>query len=431
MTESTTPTRPVWQTWAPEAVAATVVLVLGLLEAQRSFYGSDLGHRSLVAFGIAAAVLMARRLPGPALALVWVLGAFQVLTDTPVLSIELAVAVVAFGCARWGHPVTVVASGLSIPAAAGIVALLAIGGSYRFFEGIGVFRDLIDSAYRFSDTLLVGATILGMLVLALPWLAGLVIRATLRARGSKLDLAAAEEGTASAQRDAAQAQEIARLREEQAHLARDVHDVVGHSLAVILAQAESAQYQGDDPAQLKSTLATIATSARGSLQDVRQVLSATHQAMPASPQGSEVLDTLVDGIRASGQEVRVDEVGVPRPLPPELEVVAHRVLQEMLTNAVKHGARAHPIHVERHWPGGEVAGFERDLRVEVRNTEAPRPDDADPRPLSADPLRGAGQGLTGMKRRLESVGGRIDVRRRETLDGVTFTATAWVPVRRA
>jgi signal transduction histidine kinase len=79
----------------------------------------------------------------------------------------------------------------------------------------------------------------------------------------------------------------------------------------------------------------------------------------------------------------------------------------MLTNAIKHGRRDRPVEVERHWDG--------DLRIEVRNAVLP--------------IRAAdgGQGLDGMRRRLEAVGGRLDVRRRT--DPPTFTATAWVPVR--
>ena len=420
-----------WQDWLPEVVLGAVVAVLGLVEALNPGDGGAVTGRVGVALGVAAAVVLCRRQPGGALALVWLVGILQVLGEIPVLSIEVAVAVVAFGCARWGRPATVVVSGLSIPAAAGVGVLLVLRGSYGFFRDIGPLREVIDNAYRFSDTLLVGASVLAMLVLALPWLAGLVLRMTSRLQRSRLSQAAAEEDAATAQRVAGQAQEIARLRDEQARLARDVHDVVGHSLAVILAQAESAQYLPDEPETLKRTLATIATSARSSLQDVRGVLAATRSGGAAVPPQDDV-DALVDGIRATGQEVHVTEVGSPQPLPPELAVVAHRVLQEMLTNAVKHGERGHPIDVERHWPAG---GFGDDLRLEVRNTEKQETvasEETVPLRLAVDADAGSqGQGLPGMRRRLESVGGRLDVRRRQHGDLSTFTATAWVPVRTA
>jgi signal transduction histidine kinase len=130
---------------------------------------------------------------------------------------------------------------------------------------------------------------------------------------------------AEAERD--QAEEIARLREDQARLARDVHDVVGHSLAVILAQAESAQFLEDaDTTGLKRTMANIATSARSSLDDVRTVL-ATTQGRPSGPPQQPDLEGLLDGVRASGHVVESTVVGTPQPLPPELEVVDFRVLQ--------------------------------------------------------------------------------------------------------
>ena len=195
----------------------------------------------------------------------------------------------------------------------------------------------------------------------MPWLAGLVLRATARARISEVRQEEAEADAARAQRETEQAREIARLRDEQTTLARDVHDVVGHSLAVILAQAESGQYLADDdPAALKRTLATIATSARSSLQDVRRVLSGGPDPAP----DTDAYEELLEGVRAGGHEVAAAEVGRAAAAAPELEVVAHRVVQEMLTNALKHGRRDRPVHVERHWPEGS---WDRDLRIEVRN----------------------------------------------------------------
>ena len=95
----------------------------------------------------------------------------------------------------------------------------------------------------------------------------------------------------------------------------------------------------------------------------------------------------------------------------------------MLTNAIKHGRRDRPVHVERHWPEGS---WDRDLRIEVRNVAGARRrrDPAAPGTPSGPP----GQGLDGMRRRLEAVGGRLDVRRRDEDGEPTFTATAWVPV---
>ncbi|GAA1161424.1 sensor histidine kinase [Nocardioides aquiterrae] len=400
-----------WRAWAPDAAVGLAVLLLGLVEVLDidPYRYPDDPRPALVAFvlGIAAAAALSRRLPAVALALVWALCVLQVLTGTQLLMIELAFGVVAFGTARWGGTATVLASALSIPVSAAI-AVVWIQPSV-FYDALSTagFASLVRPS-SWSDQWQLTAALLGMSVLGVPWLAGLALRFSSRARQSRSFQQAAE-----AERD--QAEEIARLREEQAQLARDVHDVVGHSLAVILAQAESAQYLDEvDTKGLKRTMENIATSARTSLDDVRQVLASTSGAA-AAPVRHADLDSLVEGVRASGHEVRSTEVGAPQPMPPELEVVAFRVLQEMLTNAIKHGRRDQPVHVERHWEG--------DLRIEVENA-------VDRASEETQPIRSVpgGQGLEGMRGRLEAVGGRLDVRRRS--DPPRFTATAWIPLRR-
>ena len=400
-----------WQRWMPDLAVAVAVLLIGLAEVSRinGYEPEPQAPLVVVVLGIAATVALVRHLPGPALGLVWAVCAFQVMTGTQLLVVELALGGVAFGTARWGSLPTVWLSALSIPAAAAIAVLWIPPDVFYSALDTAGFRSLIDTTSRFSDRWQLSAAVLGMSVLGVPWLAGLALRFSARASASRESQVAAE-----AQRD--QAEEIAQLRAEQARLARDVHDVVGHSLAVILAQAESAQYLEDaDTEALKRTMQNIATSARGSLQDVRQVLTTTTD--PAVPPTRHAdLDSLVEGVRASGHEVVSSEVGAPRPLPPELEVVAFRVLQEMLTNALKHGSRSEPVRVERHWEG--------ELRIEVQNAIDPRTEHT--QPLAAV---GAGQGLDGMRRRLESVGGRLDLRRRS--DPASFTATAWVPLRTA
>ncbi|WP_426245115.1 sensor histidine kinase [Nocardioides sp. LHG3406-4] len=403
--------------WTPDLAVGGAVLMIGLLEISwGTFYTASGSLLMFVLLGTAAAVTLSRQAPGVALALVWIVCSVQVLSVTPTLLTQLAIACVAFGTARWGSTLTVWLSGLSIPAAALVGVFFFVLDHLTWVE-VPNYRNLLEAAYGFGDTWQVGAVMLGALVLAAPWLLGLALRFGARARDSRVSQLAAEEDAARAQVETAQAQEIARLREEQARLARDVHDVVGHSLAVILAQAESAQYlPGEDPEALKMTMRTIATSARSSLQDVRQVLTTTRQ--PASRPGG--LDSLVDGVRSSGHEVVSTEVGTPQPLPPELETVAFRVLQEMLTNAMKHGRRDTPVRVERHWEG--------DLRLEVRNGVDTSADQTMPI-ATRDPAGSPGQGLEGMRRRLESVGGRLDVRRRGEDSGQTFTATAWLPLR--
>jgi signal transduction histidine kinase len=259
---------------------------------------------------------------------------------------------------------------------------------------------------------------IALLVVAAPWPAGLMMRFLEQASTSQASMLAAEEAAAGAWRETEHAREVAHLRDQQTRLARDVHDVVGHSLAVILAQAESGQYLGDT-VKLKKTLRTIATSARSSLQDVRQVLSST-QDTSVERGDTDRFDSLIAGVRDSGHEIVATELGTPRQLPPEAAAVAYRVFQEMLTNAIRHGRRDRPITTERYWPPTlSPGGFADTLRIAVTNVaEASGHDGA-----------GAGRGLDGMRRRLEAIGGHLDVRRREQPAGPTFTVTAYVPVR--
>jgi signal transduction histidine kinase len=399
--------RPAWRAWLPEAAGAVVMLVVAFFTATTVFRLGTAPVDVAVIVLPAVAVLFCRRQPALALGLMWVATVLEAYGRLAAVEIVVAAAVVMFGCARWGRVGTVVAAGLSIPVALALIGALLYFRPHYVVTALGAFRGVADVAVRFGDSLQINTVTLvfGLLALPLllPWVVGLAVRYRDRATVSDASRAAAQEETV-------QAREIARLRAEQNRLARDVHDVVGHSLAVILAQAESAQYlPDDDPAALKKTMSTIASSARTSLRDVRQVLSGESDAPRAGG-----LDTLIEGARTSGHDILAAEDGPPQPLPPELEVVAFRVLQEMLTNAIKHGRRDQPIRVGRQWPapGG------RELRIEVRNAV-----DVSPHAVPAV----GGQGLDGMRRRLEAVGGRLDTRR----EAATFTATAWVPVRAA
>jgi signal transduction histidine kinase len=399
--------RPVnhWRTVFPEILIAAAVAVLGVFEAS----GSDnLGPDVVVALSTALAVGVSRRLPSLGLALVWMTCTVQILQGSQLMMVQVCLVAVGFGTARWGTSVTLWLSGLSVPAAVAIFLSVAVFFPFRW--GINL-QPLLQLADEYGARRPVVALV-AMAVLGVPWLAGLTLRFVAKARRSQAAMVQAEEDTARARREVMQIREISRLREEQTRLARDVHDVVGHSLAVILAQAESGQYLDDDPQRLKQTMATIATSARSSLQDVREVLSATRDDLP--PAGPAELEHLIAGIRASGLDVTLTEIGAPRPLPAELEVVAFRVLQEMLTNAIRHGRRDRPIRVERNWPDESTDDT---LRLVVAN-------DA----LSSEPSASGGLGLEGMRHRLEAANGQIETRYEHRGEGTVFIATARIPI---
>nr|AGS49750.1 FIG00865350: hypothetical protein [uncultured bacterium esnapd15] len=403
--------------WLPNGTSALMVFAIGIIEGVLTWAVRG-GHVEAIAlaFGlplvVALTVGMSWRAPGVALGLVWGMGLFHVVVGAPIRLTEFALTAVFFGGARWGRRLTVVMSALSVPLTVAVV----------LHEGGVVSLDLLQDGSRLAGVsrqeprVMLALSLIGFLVVAAPWPAGLLMRLLDRASIWQASMLAAEEAAAGAWRETEHAREVAHLRDQQARLALDVHDVVGHSLAVILAQAESGQYL-DDTAKLKKTLQTIATSARSSLQDVRQVLTSTQDTTRGAGDTGR-FDGLIAGVRGSGHDIIATELGVPRQLPRETGAIAYRVFQEMLTNAIKHGRRDRPITAERRWPAARPADGDADtLRIEVTNmTQASH--DADP-----------GRGLEGMRRRLESIDGHLDVCRREQPAGTVFTVTAHVPVR--
>lgn len=396
--------------WGPDIAIGVGFGVLTLGEAlRRSELGlngtqwSTLVNCLVVGWTVAAAAGLCRRSPGISLGLVWLAGIYQLSFGIGPMVAELGILVVAFGCGRWGSRTLLWTSGISMPLGAlAAYGLFAIGNGYGTSYPFIVMPLLRSSLWHFTAangraSAMITAAIGCGCILLVPWLLGIALR--FRQRADVTEVARQE-----AVHDAEQAQQIAELKEQQADLARDVHDVVGHSLAVILAQAEAAQFRDDtDHESLKQSMRDIADAARSSLRDVRQVLN---RADGAAPQTIGSLDSLIDGVRASGQEVVSRVIGTPRPLPPELDVVSYRVLQEMLTNAIKHGVRDAPVSVTRDWSDG--------LRIEVANE-------------STISEGSAGQGLNGMRRRVDAIGGTVTVQH----EGNRFLVTARIPLRPA
>lgn len=460
-------TRQDLASWWPELVSGSLVLISLMLRGATTWWGAPyglfFGGRSigtlLLACSLLAASVLWRRQPGIALGLVWVCGFLALLGGfPPPLAGALVCALVSFGCARYGSTAVLWSSAVSIAASMLVVVAAAVLGA-RYAYGsvtsmvvdsagtpLGVVTEVshgVGSVFGWARyavrtglsplQILLFALMAWLFLLIAPWLLGFSLRSQRGQREAEVQRAVYQQAHVESQHREAQAKEVAELKESQARLARDVHDVVGHSLAVILAQAESAQYLPKrDLAGRDQVLTNIATSARQSLQDVREVLGRTQDGATVSTEATTIsLDRLVEGVRSAGNDVRSTIEGQPQPLPPELESVAYRVLQEMLTNALKHGTRGGPVWVEQHWEG--------DLRLEVRNVIADSPANEETMPIQAEveaadamAAEEPGLGLAGMRSRLEAVGGRLDVRRRQEPGvGMTYTATAWMPMRAA
>jgi signal transduction histidine kinase len=176
--------------------------------------------------------------------------------------------------------------------------------------------------------------------------------------------------------------------EEQARIARELHDIVAHALSVIVVQAGAADDVFElDPARARGPIRAIDTAARAALADLRRVLGILQDPEYEPQPGLDQLDRLIDQIRATGLHVSLEVEGAPRPLSAAVELSAFRIVQEALTNSLKHAAAEH-VRVRIRY--GDK------LELEIRDDGAGDGNVAG---------RSAGSGLIGMRERVALLGG--------------------------
>ncbi|CAM3291092.1 Sensor histidine kinase DesK [Arthrobacter ulcerisalmonis] len=205
--------------------------------------------------------------------------------------------------------------------------------------------------------------------------------------------------------------------DERAHIAREMHDIVAHSLSVIITQADGARYAAAaNPAIATDTLATVASTARGSLAEMRRLLGVLRQEDGASTRplpGLADLDDLYLGFRAAGLQLAAEHHGTPRrDLPAGAELTAYRALQESLTNVLKHAGPQATAHVSLAWQP-------RGLQIDVHD---------DGRGAAADPTDGLGNGLRGMQERISLYDGSLSA---GPATGGGFHVAAFLPYTEA
>jgi signal transduction histidine kinase len=177
--------------------------------------------------------------------------------------------------------------------------------------------------------------------------------------------------------------------EERTRIARDLHDSAGHAINVILVQAGAARLLADkDPPRSREAVATIETVARETLREIDQLVRALREDGTAvePPAGLAALDTLVERHRAAGLDVEVTVDGRRRPLGPAVDQAAFRILQESLTNALRHGTGAAKV----------VLGYQ-DEALEIGVTN----------PVDGGPVAD-GHGIVGMRERASLLGGSVE-----------------------
>ena len=159
---------------------------------------------------------------------------------------------------------------------------------------------------------------------------------------------------------------------ERAAIARELHDVVAHHMSVMVVQAGAARaVSGSDPAATAEALRQIEASGRTGLAEMRrllEVLKAENDGDGRAPQpGLARLDELLDAMRASGLPVEAVVEGAPRPLSPGVDLSAYRIVQEALTNALRHAGGASARVVVRYDPDARA----RDRRRRPRTARRP------------------------------------------------------------
>ncbi|MFS8096740.1 histidine kinase [Lentzea alba] len=170
-------------------------------------------------------------------------------------------------------------------------------------------------------------------IAVLPWLVG---RYTTARRAYLAEL---EKRTAVEQADAAAAVTKA-ITEERSAIARDLHDVIVHHVSAIGLHAGAARLGlVDGNTRLATSLRSVETSSRAAMVDLRHLLDLLHGDKPpgARQPGLSNVDELLDGVRAAGTPARLEVRGSQRDVPESLDITVYRIIQEMLTNALRHG----------------------------------------------------------------------------------------------
>lgn len=200
---------------------------------------------------------------------------------------------------------------------------------------------------------------------------------------------------------------LRRIAEERLRIARDVHDSVGHHLALISVQSQVArQAFSRDPAAAREALAHVTSASRKALEEVRDTISLLRQpgdpvaptAIPAP--GLEALEELLASLRASGLQIDARVDGTAVPLPPAVDLTAYRVIQESLTNVYKHSA-ARKARLALAYDRSELC-------ITVDDPGAGRaPGECASISASPSALTAGQHGIVGMRERVLALGGRL------------------------
>ena len=241
----------------------------------------------------------------------------------------------------------------------------------------------------------------GVWFMVVPVIVMLLVRRVLGERERRLELAERERDLAAREAVAA----------ERARVARELHDVVAHSVSVMVIQAQAGPRLLADPERARGVFDSIEATGKEALTELRRLLGilreADEQADRGPQPGLDALPMLVEQVRKAGLPVDVRVEGEPRPLPAGVDLSAYRIIQEALTNALKHAGRA---EAEVRLRYGAAA-----LELEVVDNGS----------ASSALAPGSGHGLTGMRERVALYGGALQAGVR---NGHGFAVRASLPL---
>jgi signal transduction histidine kinase len=239
------------------------------------------------------------------------------------------------------------------------------------------------------------------------WLVGTLIGVWATKRTRELELAQATNRLRSAE-----TQSI--VADERERIAQDVHDIMAHSLSVILAQADGARMLAEErPTAVAPSLAAIASTARSSLTEVRVLI----ETLVGTPEGAvhpgmTDLDELVQRMTASGLSVAAERFGGDAMLTPGQQLAVYRIVQEGLTNALKHAGPGASARVA-------LDGRDDGMAISI----ASRPAEHDATPAAQNQ---SGRGVIGMRERARLAGGWLDAGPDDEVPG-GYLVTAYIP----
>ncbi|MEZ5073283.1 MAG: sensor histidine kinase [Solirubrobacterales bacterium] len=310
-------------------------------------------------------LLARRRFPFAAPAAVWMLAAAasfldgRLITYSPIAFIAGFVAAFLLGNVRDA-------------AQARLGLLIVVAGA-----AIVVYNDPTSDAGDFALT---------PLLFAISWLAGFAMR------GRVEQAEAAELRAMQAEREREAAARVA-VAEERARIARELHDIVAHAVSVMVLQVGAVRHRltATDPEEMEA-LAGVERTGRTALAEMRQLLGAMRhdgEEVALGPQpGLADLGPLLERVGDAGLPVELHTDGEPYPLPQALDLTAYRIVQEGLTNALKHARASHADVTVRYRTG--------ELDIEIRDDGRGAAPDAD-----------AGHGLVGIRERVKVYGGEL------------------------